>query len=64
MRLQDKDWIFRKEGKRFHRVEVHPRGEVDGGRVQLESDADGIHAGDQVVAAALAFSTEMAGQGK
>ena len=66
MRLQDKDWIFRKEGNRFHRLEVQPLGEMEGGMVQIEgaANAGSLNAGDQVVAAALAFSTEMAGQGK
>jgi cobalt-zinc-cadmium efflux system membrane fusion protein len=66
MRLQDKDWIFRKEGNCFRRLEVQSLGEMEGGMVQVQgaANAGSLNAGDQVVAAALAFSTEMAGQGK
>ena len=62
MRLQDRDWIFRKEGdRRFRRVEVHALGEAGGGMVQVQ---DGLKPGDQIIATALDFSAAMAGQGK
>lgn len=62
MRLQDKDWVFRKDGDRlFRRVEVHPLGEVAGGMQQIQ---DGLKAGQQVVNNALEFSSAVAEQGK
>jgi membrane fusion protein, heavy metal efflux system len=62
MRLQDKDWVFRKEGeRRFRRVEVQSLGDAPGGMVQIQN---GMKPGDEVIAAALEFSTAMAGQGK
>jgi membrane fusion protein, heavy metal efflux system len=62
MRLQDRDWVFRKEGdRRFRRVEVHVLGEAGAGLVQVQ---DGLKPGDQIIATALDFSTAMAGQGK
>jgi cobalt-zinc-cadmium efflux system membrane fusion protein len=62
MRLQDKDWVFEKEGdRRFRRVEVHSLGEVEGGLVQIQ---DGLKPGDRIIATALDFSTAMAGQEK
>ena len=62
LRLQDRDWIFRKEGdQRFRRVEVHALGEAGGGMVQVQ---DGLKPGDQIIATALDFSAAMAGQGK
>jgi cobalt-zinc-cadmium efflux system membrane fusion protein len=62
MRLQDKDWVFRKEGeRRFRRVEVQSLGDAPGGMVQIQNE---MKPGDEVIAAALEFSTAMAGQGK
>lgn len=62
MRLQDKDWVFRKDGEhQFRRVEVRPLGESADGMQQIQ---DGIKAGDQVVTNALEFSSAVAGQGK
>jgi membrane fusion protein, heavy metal efflux system len=62
MRLQDKDWVFRKEGdRRFRRIEVHVLGEAGGGMVEVQ---DGLKTGDQIIATALDFSAAMAGQGK
>ena len=61
IRLQDKDWVFRKENPReFRRVEVHAAGQVD----QMEQIQDGVKAGQQVVTNALEFSTSVAEQGK
>jgi len=60
MRLQDKDWIFRKEGpSRFRRVEVHTAGVTADG---LQALQDGLNPGDEVIADALQFSTAMAEQ--
>jgi cobalt-zinc-cadmium efflux system membrane fusion protein len=62
MRLQDKDWVFRKEAaQRFRRVEVHTLGEVSDGMQQIQ---DGIKASDELVANALEFSSSVAEQGK
>jgi multidrug efflux pump subunit AcrA (membrane-fusion protein) len=62
MRLQDKDWVFRKEGpQRFRRLEVHALGAAPDGMQELQDD---VKPGEEVVANALAFSTEVAGQGK
>jgi membrane fusion protein, heavy metal efflux system len=62
LRLQDRDWIFRKEGdQRFRRVEVHALGEAGSGMVQVQ---DGLKPGDQIIATALDFSAAMAGQGR
>jgi cobalt-zinc-cadmium efflux system membrane fusion protein len=63
MRLQDRDWIFRREeNQRFRQVEVHTLGETPDGIHEIESEA--VHPGDDVVMNALEFSTAMAGQGK
>jgi len=62
LRLQDKDWIFRKDGaQQFRRVEVHVAGENSDGMQQLQ---DGVRAGEQVVANALEFSSTVAEQGR
>jgi hypothetical protein len=62
MRLQDKDWVFRREGPQtFRLVEVHVlRGGPDG----TQQIQDGVKAGDQLVANALEFSSAVAEQGK
>jgi cobalt-zinc-cadmium efflux system membrane fusion protein len=55
MRLQDKDWIFRKEAeKRFRRVEVKADGLAPDGMQEIR---EGVNPGDQVIANALEFST-------
>ncbi len=61
MRLQDKDWVFRKEGVQFRRVEVRSLGEAANGMQHIQ---DGIKTGDQIVANALEFSSTVAGQRK
>jgi hypothetical protein len=62
IRLQDKDWVFRKDSdKQFRRVEVHTVGSAAD---QMQQIQDGVKSGDQVVANALEFSTAMAEQGK
>jgi cobalt-zinc-cadmium efflux system membrane fusion protein len=62
MRLQDKDWVFRKEaGQKFRRVEVRTMGANADGMQQIQ---DGLKAGDVIVANALEFSTEVSEQGK
>ncbi len=61
MRLQDKDWVFRKESANsFRRVEVQSSGLSDG----LQVIQQGAKAGDELVANALAFSSAVAEQSK
>ncbi len=61
MRLQDKDWIFRKEGaNRFRRIEVKSSGLSDG----VQQILQGAKAGDEIVANALVFSTAVSEQGR
>jgi membrane fusion protein, heavy metal efflux system len=63
MRLQDRDWIFRKEdNQHFRQVEVHTLGETPDGMHEIQDGP--VHPGDDVVMNALEFSTAMAGQGK
>ena len=62
IRLQDKDWVFRKEGpQRFHRIEVHTLGRIADG---MQPILDGLKAGEEIVANALEFSSAVAEQGK
>jgi membrane fusion protein, heavy metal efflux system len=61
MRLQDKDWVFRKEtANSFRRLEVQTSG-LSGG---LQTIQQGAKAGDELVANALAFSAGASEQGK
>lgn len=61
MRLQDKDWIFRKESQNsFRRLEVQTAGLSDG----LHLIRQGAKAGDEVVTDALAFSSAVSEQGR
>jgi cobalt-zinc-cadmium efflux system membrane fusion protein len=63
MRLQDKDWVFLKEGQnQFRKTEVHTQGVTEDG-FQILQDGP-LKTGDQVVANALPFSTSVAEQGK
>jgi membrane fusion protein, heavy metal efflux system len=67
IRLQDKDWAFRKEGaQRFRRVEVHTLGGIADGMQPIEpsQNKDGLKAGEEIVANALEFSSAVAEQGK
>jgi membrane fusion protein, heavy metal efflux system len=57
MRLHDKDWVFRKEGGAFRRVVVQADGLAPDGMQEIR---DGVKAGDEVIANALEFSTEVA----
>lgn len=62
MRLQDKDWVFRKENPtRFRRIQVQALGSTTDG---WQTFSGGVNAGDEVVADALDFSTAVAEQGK
>lgn len=62
MRLQDRDWLFRKEGpSQFRRVEVHSSGETADGWQEIRG---GVSPGQEVVANALEFSSTVARQGK
>ncbi len=61
MRLQDRDWIFRKEtANSFRRLEVQTAGLSDG----LQQIRQGVKVGDELVANALAFSAAASEQGK
>jgi cobalt-zinc-cadmium efflux system membrane fusion protein len=63
MRLQDKDWVFRREGQnQFRKTEVHTQGVTEDQFQQLQDGP--LKVGDEVVANALAFSTSVAEQGK
>jgi cobalt-zinc-cadmium efflux system membrane fusion protein len=67
IRLQDKDWAFRKDGEQqFRRVEVHTLGGIIDGMQPIEPlrNKDGLKAGDAIVANALEFSSAVAEQGK
>jgi membrane fusion protein, heavy metal efflux system len=58
MRLHDKDWVFRKENdKDFRRVAVQTQGTTQDGMAEITS---GVKPGDEVVANALEFSTDVA----
>jgi membrane fusion protein, heavy metal efflux system len=58
MRLHDKDWVFRKEDvNKFRRLVVQADGLAPDGMQEIHA---GVKAGDEVVANALAFSTEVA----
>ncbi|MFZ1009923.1 MAG: efflux RND transporter periplasmic adaptor subunit [Candidatus Sulfotelmatobacter sp.] len=60
MRLHDKDWVFRKEignGGNFRRVVVQADGLAPDGMQEIR---EGVKPGDEVVANALEFSTEVA----
>jgi membrane fusion protein, heavy metal efflux system len=62
IRLQDKDWVFRKEGpQRFHRMEVHT---LSGASDGMQPIRDGVRTGDEVIANALEFASAIAEQGK
>ncbi len=62
MRLQDKDWVFRKDGpQRFRRIEVRALGENSDGKQQIQG---GLKAGEEIVANALEFSSTVAEQSK
>ncbi|HEY6767180.1 MAG TPA: efflux RND transporter periplasmic adaptor subunit, partial [Candidatus Sulfotelmatobacter sp.] len=62
MRLQDKDWVFRKDGpQRFRRIEVRALGENSHGLEQIQGS---LKAGEEIVANALEFSSTVAEQGK
>ena len=58
MRLHDKDWVFRKEGeKNYRRVAVQADGLAPDGMQEIR---EGVKPGDEVVANALEFSSEVA----
>ena len=59
MRLQDKDWVFRKESpNQFRKIEVLSSGATSNGLQELQDGA--AKTGDEIVANALEFSTAMA----
>jgi membrane fusion protein, heavy metal efflux system len=58
MRLHDKDWVFRKEGeKNFRKIAVQTDGLAPDGMQEIRQ---GVNSGDELVANALEFSTEVA----
>ena len=58
MRLHDKDWVFRKVGNnRYRRVVVQADGFAPDGVQEIR---EGVKSGDEVVANALEFATEVA----
>jgi len=62
IRLQDKDWVFRKDGaQQFRRIEVHTAGQASD---QMQQIQEGVKPGEQIVANALEFSSAVAEQGK
>jgi cobalt-zinc-cadmium efflux system membrane fusion protein len=63
MRLQDRDWVFRKDGTQtFRQIEVHTFGETPDGMHEIQDGA--ISPGQEIVMNAVEFSTAMAGQAK
>jgi membrane fusion protein, heavy metal efflux system len=63
MRLQDRDWAFRKESEQhFRQIEVHITGDTPDGLHEIQDGA--VPAGDEIVLNALEFSTALAGEGK
>ena len=59
MRLQDKDWVFRREDQnQFRKIEVQSIGATVGGFQELQDGR--LKSGDQVVANALEFSSAVA----
>jgi membrane fusion protein, heavy metal efflux system len=62
IRLQDKDWLFRKEGPQFfRRIEVHT---LSGASDGMQPIREGVRTGDEIIANALEFASAIAGQGK
>ncbi len=58
MRLHDKDWVFRKEGdKQFRKIPVTADGLAPDGMQEIH---EGVQPGDELVANALEFSTDVA----
>lgn len=63
MRLQDRDWLFRKEGpQRFHQIEVHTKGQTEDGLLQVQDGT--LQPGQEIVLNALEFVTAMADRKK
>jgi membrane fusion protein, heavy metal efflux system len=59
MRLQDKDWVFRREDQnQFRKIEVQSTGATVGGFQELQDGR--LKSGDQVVTNALEFSSAVA----
>ena len=62
MRLQDKDWVFRKEAEnKFRRLEVQAGETTADGYAEIRA---GLSSGQQIIANALEFSSAIAEQGK
>ena len=63
MRLQDRDWVFRKEGaQRFRQIEIHSVDQTEDGLQQIQNGT--VQAGQEIVFNALEFASAMAEQQK
>ena len=63
MRLQDRDWVFRKEGaQRFRQIEIHSVAQTEDGLQQIQDGT--VQAGQEIVFNALEFASAMAEQQK
>jgi len=63
MRLQDRDWVFRKEGaQRFRQIEIHSVAQTEDGLQQIQDGT--VQAGEEIVFNALEFASAMAEQRK
>ena len=63
MRLQDRDWVFRKEGaQRFRQIEIHSVAQTEDGLQQIKDGT--VQAGEEIVFNALEFASAMAEQQK
>ena len=64
MRLQDRDWVFRREGaQRFRQIEIHSVDQTE--RMGCnKSRTEHVQAGQEIVINALEFASAMAEQQK
>jgi cobalt-zinc-cadmium efflux system membrane fusion protein len=63
MRLQDRDWVFRREGaQRFRQIEIHSVNQTEDGLREIQNGA--VQAGQEIVINALEFASAMAEQQK
>ncbi len=63
MRLQDRDWVFKREGaQRFRQIEIHSVNQTEDGLQEIQNGA--VQAGQEIVINALEFAAAMAEQQK
>lgn len=63
MRLQDRDWVFKREGaQRFRQIEIHSVNQTEDGLQEIQNGA--VQAGQEIVINALEFASAMAEQQK